>query len=218
VLRSNPQGAMSKLQNTYLKLLLGGLLLLPVSGCAGVGMETLADVLAGGAVRGQDISGEIRQIDTRRREIEVQSGWSGSEWVRYDGRTAVVAGQRRFDVRDLRRGDQVRIVVDDANNRERELYARRIEVQRSANRDQPRHEDVRSGSRLIRLDGNVTRIDERSGSFELNAGRGDIIRVTVANETSREARDRARRLRRGQRVRIEARMTDDDNARLYRFL
>ena len=209
---------MSRIKATYLKLLLSGFFAVSASGCAGVGMETLADVLAGGGLYGQEISGEIRQIDTRRQEIEVQSSWSGGEWVRYDGRTTVVSGQRRYDVRDLRRGDRVRVVVDDANDRQRELYARRIEIQESANRDQPRHDDVRSRSRMIRLEGNVTRIDGRSGTFDLDSGRGEIIRVTVANETSREARDRARGLRRGQRVRIEARLTDDHNARLFRFL
>src|SRR5688572_12985406 len=107
---------MLKAKTTYMKLLVGGFFAVSASGCAGVGMETLADVLAGGGgLYGQEISGEIRQIDTRRQEIEVQSGWSGSEWVRYDGRTSVVAGQRRYDVRDLRRGDEVRVLVDDSN-------------------------------------------------------------------------------------------------------
>src|SRR5690606_23873650 len=106
-----------------------GFCYLTLSGCAGTGMS-LGDILAAGGVYGGDVSGEVRRIDTQRREIEVRSGWGGAERVRYDGRTQVYYGQRRYDVRDLERGDLVRMRVEQERRGER--YATVIEVRGNA--------------------------------------------------------------------------------------
>jgi len=188
-----------------------GFCYLTLSGCAGTGMS-LGDILAAGGVYGGDVSGEVRRIDTQRREIEVRSGWGGAERVRYDGRTQVYYGQRRYDVRDLERGDLVRMRVE--QDRRGERYATVIEVRGNASDRGGRGE--RSG-RLERLGGSVARIDDRAGWFEIVPGRSRAVRVILPYDPPRSVRDRFRRLRRGQYVEVEVYRIDGSRAELYRF-
>lgn len=114
----------------------GGLaLVLPLlSGCAGFGLE---DIFTGLPV-GDDLRGEISWIDTRDREIGLSRGWGGEETIRYDGRTRVIYGQRRYDIRDLERGDLVSVDLD--REARRRHYARTIRVEREV-RDSRRGRD-----------------------------------------------------------------------------
>ena len=122
------------------------LLLVAVTGCVGVGMGTLADILSADEIygTGQDLRGEIRRIDTRRQEIELESKWR-TERVRYDGRTEVIYRQRRYRGGDLERGDFVRIRTD--TDRRGDLYASTIQVQEGGRdrRDSDRRDTRRQG-------------------------------------------------------------------------
>ena len=175
------------------------LLILPVAlflgGCTGLG--TLEDILAAGGGYGSDLRGEVSLIDSRRREIELRSDWGRPDLVRYDGRTEVFYRDRRYSVNDLERGDLVRVRLDVEQGTP---YARLIEVERSV-----REGDGSSfpGGRIQRLDGTVVRIDTQRGWFELEQSRGSVLVVTLPYEANRSLQDRFRRLRRGDRVRIE---------------
>jgi hypothetical protein len=186
---------------------------LSVSACAGVGWGTLGDVIAAGGVNGaRELHGEVRAVDTRRQEIQLQSGF-GTDRVRYDNRTEVVFGGRRYAVRDLSRGDLVRVRLEP--NRRGDLYATRIQVQQSA---QQRQGTGLPTARLQRVDGSVGRIDTRRGWFELHPTRGGAMLVTLPYEPTRATRDRFRRLRRGERIRVEGEMLNQARLELRRFL
>jgi len=198
---------------TAARLVMIPLLLFGGSACAG--METLSDVLAPrGGVYGseRDLTGEIRAVDTRRQEIQIESGFGRSERVRYDGRTEVVYQQRRYQVRDLERGDLVRVRVE---GRGGDLYARRVQVQQSV---QDRSGRGQSASRVQRVDGSVRSVDNRRGSFEIRDRRGAVVVVFVDDNVSRADRDRFRRLRRGDRVRFEGELLNQRTFTLRRFL
>ena len=188
-------------------------LLLGTSGCASMGSldQILGDL--GGGLYGGDISGEVRQVDSRRQEIELTSGWGGSEWIRYDGRTEVIYRERRYDVRDLERGDQVRVRVDEGR-RDRDRYASVIYVERSVDE---RRSDDRDYGRIERFDGRVREIDTREGWMEVEVDRS-LVLVELGYDPSRDVRDRFRRLRRGDRVRMEVQQTSDYRFELRRFL
>lgn len=125
-----------------------GALFLSLGACVGAGagpgggMGTVADILIGGGVHGgRELRGEVRRIDTRREEIQIASSWGRTERVRYNRGTRVLYRDRRLNVRDLARGDVVRVRVD--SRRRGELYANRIVLQeRSRNRN-----DNRRGNR-----------------------------------------------------------------------
>jgi hypothetical protein len=182
---------------TIAKLALPVFLLLP-SGCT---VANLADVLmaGGGFPMGAERSGEINQLDTRRQEIHLSGGWGRTERIRYDNRTEVLYGQSRYSVRDLRRGDYVRVRVE--SDRNGVAYARRIQVQPSGQDRQGGPGQV--SGRLQRFDGEVSRVDAQRGWFDLYDNRGDRVTVTLPYAPNRSVRDRFQRLRRGDRVRIE---------------
>ncbi len=176
-------------------------------------LMTLSDVMAStGGGYNRELSGEIRSIDTRRQELQIQSNRGRTDRVRYDGRTDVIYQQRRYTVRDLERGDVVRIQVD---SRGGDYYASRIQVQQNV-----RDRQVRGGvnARVERFDGSVVRIDTRQGWFELQQqNRGPIVLVVLPYNTTREIDDRFRRLRRGNRVSIEGYRLSESQVELRRF-
>jgi hypothetical protein len=197
------------LATRFASLALPVTLLLP--GCAGMG--SIADIVASaGGIYGAgngDRSGQITSIDTRRQEIQLSSGWGGSQRIRYDNRTEVLDGSRRSSVRNLSRGDQVRVNVD--TDRNGSLYARRIQVQQTT------IGGVNRGSRIQRIDGEVGRIDTQRGSFELYQNRTTLL-VTLPYQPDRNIRDRFQRLRRGQQIRIEGEMLNAGRVELVRFM
>jgi hypothetical protein len=197
------------------RLLVAGLTLFGLTACAGVGLASVADVLGAGNVSGfgQEVRGSIRQVDTRRQQIHVEVARGRTERLNYDGRTEVVYQRRRYAVRDLERGDLVRIRVDE--RRRGEYYARSIQVQQSVS-------DSRTGSpgnvRVQRFEGMVGRIDTRQGWFELHQNRGGVVVVTLPYEPSRGVRDRFRRLRRGETVRLEGHPLNRTRVEVHRFM
>jgi hypothetical protein len=198
-----------------LAVLAGTLLLIPAAACTSMNMGTLADILASGGVYGggSELSGEVRSLDTRRQEIEVQPGWGQSQWVGYDNRTVVVYRQREYEVYDLQRGDQIRIWLD--QDRQGESYASRIELQQSPG-DVGDPNDDRD---LRRLEGTVRRVDTRNGSFELERrGNDEVLLVTLPYGANRSMNDRLRRLERGDRVEIEGYLLNTRRIELVRFL
>lgn len=178
-----------------------------LSGCAGIGLQ---DILTGLPVGG-DLRGEIEWIDTRDREIGLSRGWGGAETVRYDDRTRVIYGQRRYDIRDLERGDVVSIDIDqDARRRH---YARTIRVERAGRDSGGRRGDVRRE----RYDGRVAWVDRDRGQFGLEMGRSEYV-VTVPYRNGSDVSRRFERLRRGERARFEGAELNRGRIALYRFL
>lgn len=178
-----------------------------VTGCAGIGLEDLL----GGMGMGGDVRGEIDWVDERSREIAVSGGWGGRETLRYDSRTSVVYRDRRYEVRDLERGDVVAIDVDEDSRGRR--YARTVRVERSV-RDSG---GGQSGGRIERFDGRVTWVDVNRGQFGVELGRGEYD-VSLPYRASNSTVDRFRRLRRGDRVRFEGELYNQGRIGLERFL
>ncbi len=183
------------------RVLAAGLILAASASCAGY--DPLIDVLGGGLGLGRQATGEVRSIDTRRREIRVETGWRRSERIRYDGRTTVEYGRGRYPVGSLGRGDVVRVLLDEGHGRE--LYARRIQLLERANAGRGPGGDV---VRVERLEGSVARIDHQRGTFDLRRSRGGNMRVILPANPSRDLADRFRRIRRGQNVRVEGYILD----------
>jgi hypothetical protein len=179
------------------------------TGCAGTDWGSLADILAGGVMNSRNVRGEIRAVDTRRQEIELNSDWGETQHVAYDDRTQVLYGQRRYEVRNLRRGDRVRVQL--ASNQRGIPYATTIEVEEGiANGGQ-------EGGQRQRLEGAIVAIDPRGGWFELQQSWGNVF-VTLPASPTRDVENRFRSLRRGQYVRIEGRAMSSSRMELIRFL
>jgi hypothetical protein len=192
----------------------GAVLALAVTagGCAGMGWE---DVLDGGDRYGygSDIRGEVRDVGSRTIELRTENGRHTR--LRYDGSTNVRYRDRRYSVRSLERGDFVSIRTH--RERDGDLYARSVVVQRSAGADRV-HDRRREGRAERRvpprradayartsLEGRVGRVDRGSGRFELRDTREGTVWVNVPRTASRGMRERISRLREGQHVRLRGR-------------
>jgi len=156
------------------------------------------------------VVGEVRSVDTRRNLIQVRDQWGSNVVARYDSRTRVIYGPMRSSVSVLDRGDRVRMEV--RYDRRGTPHAERVEVIR----DYARRGPVAIG-RVERLSGTVRQVDERRGYFVLDPGRSGNIRVIVPRRLSRDDARRFDRLRRGDRVRVEVRYIDRNDAELVRF-
>ena len=190
---------------------------LALSGCAGTGI--LNDTLDG--LGGSRVSGEVRSVDARRREIHLRTNRGRSETVVFDRNTRVVQRQRSFSVGDLERGDEVSMQVQ--RDRRGGLYTDLIRVDRSVRdrrgaRDRDRDERrERVDTRTQAFEGRVVRIDHGQGWFELREDRRGSYRVTLPYRASSSITDRFRRLRRGDHVRLSGQLLNRERIELQRF-
>lgn len=209
--------------NATIRGMRGALLLalaLGTTGCAGMGLE---DILGGMTYPGGDgeVRGEVQYVDERDREIEVRSGWGQGTRVEYSSDTDVIFRNERYSVRDLERGDRVSMRVQQGRNGR--LYTDRIYVEQSVSAGSgssyPRDGDWddRSAGRVQRYEGRVEQIDHRRGWFELRARDGRDYQVTLPYNPASSLRERFRRLRRGDAVRLEGERLSGGRVEVVRF-
>jgi exosome complex RNA-binding protein Csl4 len=161
---------------------------------------------------GSDPVGEVENVDTRAREIEIRTDSGRTSVVRYDDRTQVIYQQRNYSVANLEPGDYVAARVQ--QDRDGRSYTDTITVKEAV---QDRG-NKRGSARLDRIEGRIEDVDERRGTFELRDSRNRLIVVTVPFNAARSVMDRFNRLRTGDYVRIEGRPVDADHFDLESFL
>jgi len=164
-----------------------------------------------GSVAG-DVVGEVEQVDTRVREIEIRTDSGRTSVVRYDDRTQVIYQQRNYSVANLEPGDYIaaRVQQDRDGRNYTDTITVREGVQDRGNR--------RGSARLDRIEGRIEYVDERRGTFELRDSRSQLIVVAVPFNAPRSVIDRFNRLRTGDYVRIEGRAEGADRFDLESFL
>jgi exosome complex RNA-binding protein Csl4 len=161
---------------------------------------------------GSDLVGEIENVDTRAREIEIRTDSGRTSVVRYDDRTQVIYQQRNYSVANLEPGDYVAARVQQDRNGQNytDTITVREGVQDRGNR--------RGSARLDRIEGRIEYVDEKRGTFELRDSRSRLIVVAVPFNAPRSVIDRFTRLRTGDYLRIEGRAVDADHFDLESFL
>jgi exosome complex RNA-binding protein Csl4 len=161
---------------------------------------------------GSDPVGEVENVDTRAREIEIRTDSGRTSVVRYDDRTQVIYQQRNYSVANLEPGDYVAARVQQDRNGQN--YTDTITVREGV---QDRGNKQRS-ARSDRIEGRIEYVDARRGTFELRDSRNRLIVVAVPFNAPRSVMDRFNRLRTGDYVRIEGRPVDADHFDLESFL
>lgn len=200
----------------------GAVLALAVTagGCAGAGWD---DVLYGDGPYSQqsDVRGEVRGVGSRTIDVRTNNGRNLR--VFYDRYTEVRQGDRRFSVRSLERGDDV--VLRTRRERDGDLYARAVIVQRNTrgvydrrNDTRPRIPPRRDGAySRTTLEGRVGRVDRNGTRFEVRDTRQGTVWVSVRGNAGRGMRDRVERLREGQYVRLQGRFLSDNRFEVEGF-
>ena len=192
---------------------------LVMTGCAGNALEQLGGILgsatgggAPAATSPQQVSAEIRSINTQQQTIEVatQNGQTGS--VRYDQNTVVVYKNQQYQVSALERGDVALLTVQNVQNA---TYVSRIDVQQSV---QDRTGTTTGGSgNLIQLSGTISQINQNNGTFVLQTQNGNVTVALPYNPPAATV-NYFRQLRNGNTVKVEATQVGTNRVEIYRFL
>lgn len=198
-----------KLTKAWVPVLL--LMLFGLSGCPE--LSQIEGLGGYGSVGGSDVVGEIRDIDTRARQIKLRTDAGRNLDVRYDNRTRVTFQQRDYEVSNLEPGDYVAMRAQ--QDRDGRLYTDLVTVRESV---QDRGGTGERAGRLDRLDGRVEYIDTRRGMFEIRDRQNRLIVVTLPYKSPRSVSDRFDRLREGDNVRLEGRLVNQDRLELEAFL
>lgn len=160
-----------------------------------------------------EIVGEVSYVDERSRELEVRTDRGRVRTVRYDHRTRVIYRQREYGVGNLEPGDYVAVrVIEEVSGRP---YAEEIRVREAV---QERGAARLPRRRLERLEGTVEYVNDARGLFELRQRSGQKVVVTLPYGASRATVDRLRRLRGGDRVRLEGYFLNPERFELEAFL
>jgi exosome complex RNA-binding protein Csl4 len=178
-----------------------------LAGCEEVGrMGGLGDY----GTNGNDVIGEVMNVDTRGRQIDIRADSGRMRTIGYDNNTQVIYRQRNYSVANLERGDYVAVRVQ--QDRDGRYYADTVTVRESA-----QDRGTIGGGRLDRTEGRVEYVDSRRGTFEIRDSRNRLIVVSVPFNAPRSVTDRFNRLRNGDYVRIEGRSVSADRFDLENF-
>jgi exosome complex RNA-binding protein Csl4 len=165
---------------------------------------------------GTDLIGEVENVDTRAREIEIRTDSGRTSVVRYDDRTQVIYQQRNYSVANLEPGDYVAARVQ--RDRDGQDFADTITVRESVQERGGSRSSGRGNRRLDRAEGTIENIDPRRGTFEMRDSRDHLILVSVPFNAPRSVIDKFNNLRTGDHVRVEGRAVGADRFELEDFV
>ena len=196
-----------------LRYLIYGFPLVFVMGCAELGsIITAGDIYGNGSQ--SEISGEVRSVNARSREIEIRTDDRRIEVVRYDGQTRVVYRDRDdYTVSNLEAGDYVALQVQ--TDRPGDLYTNLVRVRESV---QDRGGASSGRERFAQVEGRVESVDPRRGEFEIRDDSGKRVVVALPYNARRSDVDRLQNLRRGDYVRVEGKFLSSDRFELETFV
>ena len=203
---------MNRIKNS-LRYLICGIPLVFVMGCAELGsVITAGDIYGNGSQ--SEISGEVRSVNARSREIEIRTDDRRIEVVRYDGQTRVVYRDRDdYTVSNLEAGDYVALQVQ--TDRPGDLYTNLVRVRESV---QDRGGASSGRERFAQVEGRVESVDPRRGEFEIRDDSGKRVVVALPYNARRSDVDRLQNLRRGDYVRVEGKFLDSGRFELETFV
>jgi len=154
----------------------------------------------------ENITATIDGIDPQGREIYLRAGSDQYYVVNYTDDTRVIVDGREYAATGLRVGDRVR--VDVREDEGRRLIAGQIRVEGSAP----------AGATGIRtVEGTVERVLPERGVLELRALNGDLLTIYVPESSSDATKNRFRRIRAGDHVRLEGERLSEDRLELLGF-
>jgi hypothetical protein len=166
---------------------------------------------------GSELVGEVRSIDSRARQIELNTDAGRRFLVRYDNNTRVTYRQRDYAVANLEPGDYVAARAQ--QDRDGRYFTDLITVRESA-QERGGYGGGSGGSvaRLDKLEGRVEYIDPRRGTFEIRDRNNRLVVVSLPYDSPRAISDRFKRLREGDHVRMEGRFVNREHFELENFV
>lgn len=171
----------------------GALMLASFAACAGNLGNVLGGVLGGGNTQNQ-LSGTIRNVDSRSQQISIQESNGQTIPVMYDNQTQVVYQNQNYPATALEYGDQVTARVQANGNA---YYTDYVQVDQSVRGNG----SVTTGNVQL-LQGTVRQVDRRNGLFTLDTNGYNTLTVTLPQSLSTNDINRFNSLRSGDTVRF----------------
>jgi hypothetical protein len=191
--------------------------LLVLTGCAELGQIGFPGDY--GNWGGGDLVGEVRDVDTRARQIELSTDAGRRFLVKYDNNTRVSYRQRDYTVANLEPGDYVAVRAQ--QDREGRYFTDLITVKESV-QERGGYGGASGGSgstgRLERLEGRVEFVDSRRSTLEIRDRNNRLVVVSLPYNAPRAISDRLNRLREGDYVRMEGRFLNQERFELENFV
>jgi hypothetical protein len=178
------------------RTVMGMLAALAIAACSQAGQlgDILGSVLGGGASM---VSGAIRSIDTRARQMTVQQSNGQSVALAFDDQTKVVYQDRLYSVTSLEYGDQISARVQQLQSGD--YYADSVAVTQPASGSST---GTTTSGTVQSLQGTVRQIDRTNGLFTVDAGNGVTLTVTLPYNSSTTDVNKFNALRSGDYVRF----------------
>jgi len=172
----------------------GALMLVSFAACAGNLGNVLGSVLGGGNNQ-NELSGTIRGVDSRSRQISIQESNGQTIPLQYDNQTQVVYQNQNYPATALEYGDQVTARVQASGNA---YYTDYVQVDQSVRGNG----SASTTGSLQLLQGTVRQVDRRNGLFTMDANGYNTITVTLPQSVSTNDLNRFNSLRSGDQVRF----------------
>lgn len=174
----------------------------------------LGNILGGvfGQGQGGQISGTVRNIDTRNQQLTLQQSNGQNVNLSYDNQTQVVYQNQNYSVANLQYGDQVTARIANSNNNQ--YYTDYIHVDQSV-----------SGNTGVggvqgnvqSFEGTVRNIDRTNGIFQLTGSAYGTLTVSLPYNPRQADLNRFQSLRSGDNVRIYGVLSNNSRVELRQF-
>jgi hypothetical protein len=182
-----------------------------LSACSSTG--GLGNILGG--VLGQQgqgqVSGTIRNVDSRYQQIQLQQNNGQTLNLGYDNQTQVVFQNRNYSVSNLEYGDQVTARVSTTNNNQ--YYTDLIQVDQSVSSNT----GVDNNTNVQQFEGTVRNIDRTNGTFQLTGSNYGTLVVALPYNPRQTDVNRFQNLRSGDYVRIYGVLYSNNRIELRQF-
>ena len=193
------------------------LALASIGACSQAGAlgSVLGSVLGGGGQQqqGSQITGIVRQVDSRNQQLALQQSNGQTVALVYDNRTKVVYQNREYTVANLENGDQVTARVQQTQNGS--YYTDLVQVDQSVSTSNG--STSTNNGQVQSLQGVVRRVDTPNGWFQVDGGNNVLLTVYMPYNPSRTDLQKFQNLRNGDTVRFTGVFVNQTRVDLRQF-
>jgi hypothetical protein len=170
-----------------------------------------------GGVLGQQgqgqVSGTVRNVDTRYQQIQLQQSNGQNLTLTYDNQTQVVYQNQNYSVSNLEYGDVVTARIANTSSNNSTYYTDLIQVDQSVSSNT----GTGTNANVQPFEGTARNIDRTNGTFQLTGSNYGTLIVSLPYNPRQVDVNRFNNLRAGDYVRIYGVMLNNNRVELRQF-
>jgi hypothetical protein len=178
------------------------------------GLGNILGSVLGQQGQGGQVSGTVRNVDTRYQQIQLQQSNGQSLTLGYDNQTQVVYQNRNYSVSNLEYGDQVTARVSATNNNNNnQYYTDLIQVDQSV----ASNNGTGTSGNVQQFEGTARNVDRTNGTFQITGSNYGNLVVQLPYNPRQADVNRFNSLRSGDYVRIYGVLMNNNRIELRQF-